>query len=468
MAYTVKIGAFAKLENSTAQPASASWAEYSVTLKSGADFTDPVLSIAADFSVIYSCNYAVFLNRYYWITDIRVERTGYCIITLHCDVLATYKSTIGNSDLYVLRSSAASDGSIRDAFYPIKATSTKYRQVQTEVAPPGPFTVPPSYQYGVVVLYIAGVDTQSGTTMIEFSPQNFKALINALYTQVNGFQLDDVISQVVQYFGGNPQALISGAMWFPFPFDNAGLAPVKIGSWASNVYGAVVTDPATSMPDCTFSLYKHPQAAARGSYLNLSPYTLYTVGIPGAGVVSLDNTKLQDQTSIIIRREIDAFTGQMICKVDAGQSGQRLAVLTGQAGIPISLVGRNNADHIIGGALSTLGAGVAAVSGGAAAIAGAAAAGISAAADAIGGAGSINIVGGGAASIMHEPCWIDTICYDITDRDNSQEGSPLCQIRKPSNLGGYIRVADGYVEISGPLPEQQEIKRYLENGFFYE
>ena len=60
MAYTIKLGAFAKLENSTARPASSSWAEYSVVLKSGANFTDPVLSIAADFSVIYSCNYAVF------------------------------------------------------------------------------------------------------------------------------------------------------------------------------------------------------------------------------------------------------------------------------------------------------------------------------------------------------------------------------------------------------------------------
>ena len=54
MAYTIKLGAFAKLENSTARPASSSWAEYSVVLKEGSDYTDPVLHIAADFSAIAS------------------------------------------------------------------------------------------------------------------------------------------------------------------------------------------------------------------------------------------------------------------------------------------------------------------------------------------------------------------------------------------------------------------------------
>lgn len=469
MAYSIKLGAFAKLENSTARPVSSAWAEYSVTLKSGADFTDPVLSIAADFSVIYSCNYAVFLNRYYWITDIRVERTGYCIITLHCDVLATYKDVIGNTDLYILRSSAAADGSIRDSFYPIKATAAKYRQTQgANSYPNGPFVRPPWFQYGFIILYVAGITTNTGTTMYEMRPDEFKNLITQLYTRINGIQLDDVISEVVQFFGGNPQALINSAMWFPFAFNNNGVEYVKIGAWASNVQGAVISDPIMSMPDCTFTLNKHPLAASRGSYLNLSPYTQYTVGVPGCGVVTLDGSKLQDQTSIVIRREMDALSGQMIAYIDAVQSGQRLATLNGTCGIPISLSASNSAGSTIGAAAGAIGSGIGAIaSGGAAAIAGAAISGINAAVDTVNNPGITTIAGGGGAAIMDVPCWLDTVCYDITDADNSQEGRPLCQIRKPSNISGFIRVADGYVEISGPLPEQQEIKRFLESGFFY-
>ena len=469
MAYTIKLGTFSKLENSTAQPVMTSWAEYTVTFKEGADYSNPVLSIAADFSVLYAYNYAHMLGRYYWIADIQAVRSGYCSISLKVDVLATYKAAIGNTDLYVLRSSTAADGSIRDSFYPIKATAAKYRQTQgANTYPNGPFVRPPFFQYGFIVLYVAGINSTTGTTMYEMRPNEFKDLIAQLYTRINGIQLDDVIAEVVQYFGGNPQALINSAMWFPFAFQNNGLEYVKIGAWTSNVAGAVITDPVMAMPDCTFTLNKHPLAATRGSYLNLSPYTQYTVGVPGCGVVTLDGAKLQDQTSIVIRREMDALSGQMIAYIDAGQSGQRLATLNGTCGIPISLSGNNSAGNTIASAAGAIGSGIGAIaSGGASAIAGAAISGINAAVDTVNNPGITTIAGGGGAAIMDVPCWLDTVCYDITDADNSQEGRPLCQIRKPSNIGGFIRVADGYVEISGPLPEQQEIKRFLESGFFY-
>lgn len=468
MAYTIKLGTFSKLENSTAQPVMTSWAEFTVTFKEGADYSNPVLAISADFSVLYAYNYAYMLGRYYWITDIQAVRSGYCSITLKVDVLATYKTTIGNTDLYVLRSSAAADGSIRDNFYPVRATSTKYRQVQgTNSYPSGPFVRPPFFQYGIIVLYTAGIQTTSGTTMWEMRPDDFRDLMAQLYTRINGIQLDDVISEVVQYFGGNPQALISSAMWFPFPFNNGGLEYVKIGAWTSNVAGAVITDPVMAMPDCTFTLNKHPLASTRGSYLNLSPYTQYSVGVPGCGVVTLDGAKLQGQTSIVIRRDMDALSGQMIAYIDAGQSGQRLATLNGTCGIPISLSSGNTTGNTTGALAGAAGGILGSVFGGAASIAGAAAAGINAAVDVANNPGVSTVAGGGGAAIMDVPCWLDTVCYDITDADNSQEGRPLCQIRKPSNIGGYIRVADGYVEISGPLPEQQEIKRFLESGFFY-
>lgn len=468
MAYTLKMGAFAKLENSTAQPTTTGWAEFSVTLKEGCDLSNPVLSIAESFATLSGYNYATFLGRYYWVQDIRVERTGYCVISLKVDVLATYKTDIGNADLYVLRSSAAADGSIRDNFYPMKATATKYHQDQDAT------TVPGNYSSGVIVLNVSGIDTSLGTTLIEMIPSEFKRLITALYTDINGFQLTDVFDKLNQLFGGNPQELINGAMWFPYAFDVDSYQQVQIGGWAAElsgtpIQGGVITDPGLTLANYTYTLQKHPLAATRGSYLNLNPYTQYVLGIPGCGIVNLDASKLQNETSITIIREMDAFTGQLIVKVNATSSGQRLAYLSGQIGIPIGLKGSNNANRILDSAAVTIGGTAAAIAtGGAAAITGAIASGIGTAIEAIGSTGTSTSMGAGSVGIMLQPGWLDTICYDITDADNLQEGRPYCKIAKPSVLTGFMKVADGYVPISGPLPEQLEVKRILEAGFFYE
>ena len=470
MAYTIKLGAFAKLENSTARPASSSWAEYSVTLKSGADFTDPVLSIAADFSVIYSCNYAVFLNRYYWITDIRVERTGYCIITLHCDVLATYKTIIGNTNLYILRSSAVYDGRIKDTFYPVLA-SARYNTQEED-----PNTLPLDYSNGYYLVNIAGTQTQN-STLVQLTPANYKALIANLYSQIDGFQLEDVINNVVKRFGGNPQALLNSVMWFPFAFVSAtNTDRIYIGSWDSGVNGNVLVNPMKFFGRISWPLIKHPSAATRGAYLNLQPYINYTLFLPGAGAVNLDTTKMLEATHIFVSRLVDGFTGQIKYMVNCGTSSGPttqdpiLANVTGQYGVPIRVQGSDNTGSVIAGALSTAGSVAAAIATGGAAlpIIGAVTAGIGTIDSAMSGAAFSSDNGGGIVNIYQQPVRLNTAYYDIANEDNAQHGRPFMTVQQPSQIPGYMMVYDGFVKISGPLPEQQEIKRYLEGGFYYE
>ena len=470
MAYTIKLGAFAKLENSTAQPVLTAWAEYSVNFKEGADFTNPILSIAQDFSVLYTYNYAYMLGRYYWVTEIKAVRSGYCTIRMKCDVLATYKTAIGNTSLYVLRSSTASDGSIRDNFYPIKATSTRYHQTQST-------GVPGSYSSGVIVLSVSGIDTIAGTTLLEFTPSEFKRLISALYTDINGFQLSDVISQVVQYFGGNPQALINSAMWFPFPFVSpTNEDDVYIGSWDSGVSGNVLVNPMKFFSRISWPIIKHPSAATRGAYLNLQPYINYTLFLPGAGAVNLDTTKMLEATHIFVSRLVDGFTGQIKYMITCGSSSGPttqdpiLANITGQYGVPIRVQGSDNTGSVIAGALSTAGSVAAAIATGGAAlpIIGAVSAGIGTIDSAMSGAAFSSDNGGGIVNIYQQPVRLNTAYYDIANEDNAQHGRPFMTVQKPSVIPGYMMVYDGFVKISGPLPEQQEIKRYLEGGFYYE
>lgn len=308
MAYNILLGSYAKKENSTAQPNTTGWAGYDVTLKNGSDLVNPELTLTISESDIVNYNYAYFLGRYYWITQKTMIRTNLCLIQLKIDVLASYKLSIGNTPLYILRSSAASNGAIVDNYYATTGTVSRDRQTQPIS------TIPGDLSTGVIVVNVMGGQLGTGSTMVQFTPSNFLTFINTLYTQINGFQLSDIVEKITQFFGGNPSELVGGAMWFPYPFEiGGGLEQIKIGSWNSGVYGGILTSLTIeqTIPDYTYTLPKHPQNA-RGSFLNLSPYTRYTLGVPCGGVVELDTTQLIDQTSITIYRKMEAGSGNCI------------------------------------------------------------------------------------------------------------------------------------------------------------
>lgn len=480
MAYTLKLGTFAKLENSTAQPTTTGWAEYDVTLKGGADLFNPTVTLSEDSQNLIGKNYATMMSKYYFVTGVTAIRNDLCEVELKLDSLATFKSTIGAASLYVLRSASAANGNIRDTYYPIKANSTRTHGVQLPKPVGGHETsIPGDYSSGVIVVNVAGTQTAGASTLWQMLPTDFANMVSALYTEINGFQFSDMISKVVQAFGGNPQQLINSAMWFPFPFDVVDVRQVTIGSWdavvdptdpnSAAITGGLITDPVLGLPDVTFTLPKHPLAATRGEYLNLSPYTQYELGFPGCGVCSLDTGKLQSESGITIKRYMDAFSGQLFIKVIADTSTQMIAYMNGQVGIPISLRGANNANSLVGNAISTIGGILGAALGEApVAMLGAAASGIAPALDALGGTPVSSSMGAGFAGITDERIWLDTICYDVTDADNTHNGRPLCEVRTISTLSGYIRVSEGDVAIPAPLPIQQEVKAFLEGGFFYE
>ena len=479
MAYTVKLGTFAKNIESTAQPTTTGWAEYNVTLKNGADISNPQLEISAAWNTVKDYNYAVMMGRYYWIVGKNMLRENFCVLDLKVDVLATYKTEIGSSSLYILRSSASSNGNVQDNLYPPTADVTKHHQYQvpSEGIPgyqrlPGESTYTfLGYNGGYVVLNVSGTGTAGATTLILLTTDAFRDLIALLYTAINGFQISDVVKNVVQKFGGNPQELINGAMWMPFAFrgDNYGI--VKIGGWeakypevnpTTTVNGLYIDDPVYDMSDITFNINKHPQAATRGAYLNLSPYTSYIMGIPGCGVVTLDASKLINETSIKVKRTIDAFSGQYTVDVVTSSGNQIIAHLSGQIGVPISLRGANNSDKVAGDIIQTLGA---AVSGN---VIGAVGGYIGTIMDMAGGTPTSSGMGGGFSEILGRPIWLDTIHYSIVDEDNARNGRPLCQVTTPATLGGFMIAQKGDVVMAGPLPEHEEVKRYLETGFFYE
>lgn len=462
MAYTIKLGTFSKLENSTAQPVTTGWAEYSIVFKEGAEISQPTITLQADLSTVAAYNYAVWGSRYYWIMTKTMLRTDICQMTLKIDVLATYKSQIGAASLYVLRAAGASDGNIVDRLYP--TSSISYGRSDD------PSFIPGGYGSGQYIVNCVGMTTTGGSTLWKFTPDNFRAMLYALYNKIDGFQVSDILDAVSKFLDGSPEKMVSSAMWMP-PYNfTSSSQRFYVGTWDTEITANLITDPIFSLVPIELTLPKHPQSATRGSFLNLAPYSTYTLNIPLFGAVNLDTTAIKDAASVYISITIDALSGQGRCRVySGGNPSPLLADLTAQIGVPVPLQGQNAGATIAGGIVSTLGSVIGAIAskGALTPVLGAATAGIDTAISALSGASFSTGSSGGALASRYN-ITLDATFLHLAAEDNTHRGRPLCDVRTISTLSGYILVADGDVSIPGPLPEELEVKNYLESGFFYE
>ena len=120
---TVKFWAFAKRLNSTAQPtASAAYTFDALSLKAESGVLTPVLEIfQSQLWNPSSYNYAqiVEYGRYYFVTE-WTWVLGHWECQLECDVLATWKTDIGSSTMYVVRAASEYDAGIVDTLYPTR------------------------------------------------------------------------------------------------------------------------------------------------------------------------------------------------------------------------------------------------------------------------------------------------------------------------------------------------------------
>lgn len=468
MAYTLKLGTFAKLENSTAQPNTTGWAEYSVNLKGGTDLIDPTVLLNISTATLDGYNYATMMGKYYFIRGKNNIRGDLNEITLKLDSMATFKSNIGAASLYILRSASAADGGIRDSFYPMNGGMDKERYT-IAAGTTAPFTS------GVYIVNIMGMQTGT-STLYQFSPSEFTSLVNKLMVIADGFDLTDIIDQMKNAVF-KPMNYINSVMWFPEAFTGVSHqnASLYIGYWeAAGMTYTQITDPIKHMnagASYTPVIAKHPQAASRGSYLNLAPYSQYNLVFPPFGVIPIDTTQIRRSDYISLDLYVDALTGLAILRGrsnDYPDDDTVLFEVSAQYGVQLPLLANGNSGSVAG-TIATIGGAVAslATGGTSALIAGAASAGIGTFEDAI--IGATSTIGSNGSIVAHTlPKYLDATFFRVADADNTHNGRPLMQMRTINTLSGYVQVSEGDVELPAPLPIQQEVKAFLEGGFFYE
>ena len=79
-----------------------------------------------------------------------------------------------------------------------------------------------------------------------------------------------------------------------------------------------------------------------------------------------------------------------------------------------------------------------------------------------------NIGSQGTFLNIHYTPGVYTQFFYLADEQRSRIGRPLCKVKKISDIPGFIMVESGEIDIKASPKEMNEIKGFLEGGFFYE
>lgn len=447
---------FQKKVNSTAIP-SGTGTELDCNIKAPSSIVNPVLEIATQNCINYNYCYIPAFNRYYFIDDIVFNR-GIWILSCSVDVLASYKTEIGASSCYVLRSSTASDGDIIDTRYPITTDKTT-SWLNPDI---NPFTWS-GFNSGFYVIGLQGNNNYAvnGSLYYQLTAAEFSKFLKNFYADSSQ-----------QTWGGLDQGIINSMMnitdyitscrWYPASFnvDVSDPQTIYVGNFNTGATGYLVKEYPLTVLTWQFSnIPKHPKASARGNYLNCAPYSKYVLRSGFTGTIPLDSFVMKECTNLAIELFVDVSTGQ--ARVWILADGNMFVETFGQFGVDVNLSGT---EINIGGAL---GSGLAAI-------------GSFVVDDYLGAARSVGnglsamqpqVVGkasSGGYVQMYMPFSLMIDFYDVVDEDNADQGRPYCKMTTPATLTGFMIINDPHIAIDGTSLEANQINAYMAGGFFYE
>lgn len=479
MSFTVNFFNFSKRENSTYRPAG-SGESFSCVLKEASSIANPSIIVDLGTSDNPTWNYAYIaeFNRYYYVTDWTWIQNRLWLATLSTDVLATFRDQIGNSDLYVLRSSAAYDGNVIDNYYPTKTYCQTVQQFGNSpwIHVSGSDNIDLStgvFIVGYVTKNTPNSDHMYGSVIYSAMQQDgLTALVSALLDDsiLANFSPEDA-SLALQKSLIDPLSYIKSCIWLPVMYDGIGgseLSTINIWDWEVTADHKILSNdpPYIQYLVSGLPITKHPYTAARGNYVNCAPYTRLNLDFPPFGNIDIDTTLSANASQIEGRIHIDLVTGAATLRllIDGVEQG----LYNGQAGVPIQLsqVSRNYLGAALGGVSAVGGMIGNAIMGNVAGIFTSAAAGIGNGIQAMVPRGSGSGANGSFIGLARRPCLYHQF-MDIVPEDNDHCGRPLCQIRRISTLPGYLLIKDGEVDINGFTGEAEAVRSYLEGGFFY-
>ena len=472
----VNLYGFQKKKNSTARPTGTATTLPDVLLKDETSVLNPVLVInpnSAGMPIPFDPSFFTYahipkFSRYYFISDIRWVN-GLWEFYLNEDVLASFKTAIGNLSEYVVRSSAAFDTTVADMMYP---TTTDYSVNKSII----------DLNLDMTGFYVLGLISNSSAVsegaisyyiMSASQLANFKSyLMSETFLTNNGLdslaEMDKNLLKCVY----NPYQYIVSCKFFPFAYpSNTGTAVTSInfGWWSIPQAARLISGyNIFTVQSDSFTAAAHPQST-RGRYLNHAPYTEIYVMQPLIGTVLLDSNKIEATNTIKITVTADAISGQGVIDITNTTRGLRLyeSVIMLALDIPLAQISQDvigmarTAVDGVGNAINGF------LTGGVGGAIAGAASGILNTLEASIPVLQASGVNGNKANYYFTADFY-TVFRRIVDEDKAHRGRPLCQVKTINTIGGFIMCADAHAELSCLDSERTEIINYMINGFYYE
>ena len=458
--------------------------------------------------------YIPVFNRYYFITN-WTWANGLYVCDLAVDTLATYKVDIYSASLYVLRAAKRYNGNLIDTLYP--ATGSISDACVTKGTP---WETSIDSSNGTFVIGVVGNDPENtaGVTYYALPLSSFRQFMRNVYTSTDWLNISaSEISSSLQKILFNPSQYIISVMWFPLILTGSAddREAVRMGWWvipAAAVFK--LKGQLWQSGEMEINVPKHPQSATRGNWLNLSPYSVYTLEFWPFGTMPLDTTRIANADTLVLSYAIDYITGTAILRVTVkGSNDAVVYATTAQLGVPISLahisydvsqltsastllagaasVVTNNsvAGNLMGSAKSVAGGIKAALdvlhSGreaqveaarpffedAATSVSGIADVVPAAIADSIGAAIGSPVTKGANGSTAQLGLGVRVSAHftTVAADDNDHNGRPLCEVVKLSALdGGFVKCQSGDIDVTAPVDEKRALAQFLTGGVYLE
>lgn len=450
---------FDKKKNSTAQPSGG--VSFDINIKDVTSLRHPTFKLMGLDATTDTYNYAWWNNRYYFIDDIDYVHQDLYYIHCSIDVLATYKSNIGNYRAFIERCSnpAYYDESVNDGYLSSKQLIVHRDEVVTSMS---------SYLSGTgffIVRVVAPIGNDSSSTGVLtycMTLDDLKGLIDYALTDSN---FASVITEETIKAVFDPFDYIKSVRWVPFSpsviqtfSGSQHKSRVKLGWWSTDAQGYLVKTVAYGMK----VQISRPSEYYRDFRNTNNNYTKLQLYFPGVGVTNIDS--IYNSMRLTAEYLIDTSTGEGDLYLETGNNDYIIAryPCTLFANIELS---QSSID--LKGAISS------AVSAGANIYAGNYVTGVMGVVDAVGtvlqpSQDSIGTQSNRASvgAILSIHCLLTY--YGTCEFATSVVGRPCMKNLKIANVGGYIKCGNASISLPGQSADRDEVNAFLNGGFYYE
>ena len=479
----VKLYTFDKKYNSTKRP-TATGTEFECLLKTSSSIISPTIELNIGLvsnPSAYNYAYIQDYGRYYWVGEWTFIDTSW-VALLTVDVLATWRPYIAETDMYVYRSSAEKNGNLADMKYPTTTNET-FSKVDISLSS-SPIDTRYDFTKGCFILSVYGENTNNTSlSYYVFTPSGMASFLEHLYqNSLSDAEWGNTIAIGIRNSLYDVSSYLKACKWLPksaedFVDTTSPITSIKVGGCsipcvcyelpASVMRGGLSIDRGYNV----ISIPHHPQASVRGNYCNLSPFSKYKLIFMPFGVFEIDGAYLNGFANIITHVRVDPVTGVGFLTVNVreafdGTPHEEYHVLTATTNYCIDVPLTISDIDLMGGLSSMLQGFTQALFGNLGGLIIGEIAGVSKML--LPEVQTNGVSKGGFTGLNYEYNAFQARFFTIADDNNAIFGRPLCATRKPKNIAGYIEGRSDNFSCPATDSEQSEIRRFIDNGFYYE